>query len=345
MNNTQTKKIPGQIIAFVVAQSKSAVPKRGAEEVKHVRSSPSYTETLPPRKVLKEQTQKVGQLSVRINVKAYMPDTIVVEVIAQVQDIFSIDNIQLKDDLIEVGYKILDKQQVDKRFVEEYTLFCVSGYAGSPEQFFGYKNAMASLLKSEPIALDKNEVENTLASRIQYAQDDLIIVDWDGAFLFDPEGKWDDGVDLLQVANAHLLRLRSLDWQLDQRLIRTHKLVSTKPKVKTNEIRATMRELMALRLQSIIDFEDVERNIKLIGDWYAAKLYELIGKKFHLENWTQSIREKLDSLEDIYTTTAENFSVTAETRAERIQIILWFVLMLGWFTLLFFEVYFAVFQR
>lgn len=336
------QKIKGKIIATVVGQSKSSLPKKGTEEIKALKSSPPYSLILPKYKIIKQQKVKLDGQEIELRVKAFWPENILVEATAELDDIFGPKTLEFKDKLIDEVDKLLNKQSIEKNFSEEFTLFCISGYQGRPDQFLSFADQIAGLLKSEDAPLDQTEVYNTLASKIQYAKDDLTIVDWDGAFVFDPKGDWQDAVDLLELANIHLLRLRFLDFQLDQRLEKTVKLLEKMPRVKAREVRLALRELMGLRTQSIIEFEDAERNVKLFGDWYAARLYGLALRKFHIYEWSQAIREKLKSLEDIYTMAAENFSVTAETRAERIQIILWFVLMLGWFLLLFFEIFFAV---
>jgi hypothetical protein len=88
-----------------------------------------------------------------------------------------------------------------------------------------------------------------------------------------------------------------------------------------------LKDIIEIRTQSILQSEAVERNIKLIGDWYSARLYSLIAKKFHLESWRTEIKEKLDTLEDVYSMAAENFSVSYRATVE-------FVILGGWFLLL-----------
>jgi len=342
MNNN--RKVKGKIIATIVGQSKSSLPKRGAEEIKGARSSPSYSLILPKYRIIKQQKSKINGQELELNTKAFLPENILVEASMTVDDIFSAQTLEFKEKLVDEAERLLGKQSIEKNFSEGFTMFLISGYQASPDQFLPFAEQIAMLLKSESVPLDQTEISNTLASKIQYTKDDLTIVDWDGAFIFDPKGDWQDTIDLLELANIHLLHLRYLDFQLDQRLEKTVKLLQKMPKVKAKEVRSTMRELMGLRTQSIIEFEETERNVKLYGDWYAAKLYDLAMRKFHIPDWSHTIREKLKSLEDIYTMAAENFSVTAETRAERIQIALWFVLILGWFLLLFFEIYFAVWK-
>jgi hypothetical protein len=82
----------------------------------------------------------------------------------------------------------------------------------------------------------------------------------------------------------------------------------------------------------------VEYSIKLIGDWYSAKLYSLISKKFHLDTWKGYIDKKLDTIEDIYSMAAENFVISSKNRAEFLLLGGWFILLAGWSILLVIEI-------
>jgi hypothetical protein len=99
------------------------------------------------------------------------------------------------------------------------------------------------------------------------------------------------------------------------------------PIIRSREVRRVVKEIIEIRTQSILESESVERNIKLIGDWYSAKLYSLISKKFHLDSWKTEIKEKLDTLEDVYTMATEYFSVSYRAALE-------FLILGGWFVLL-----------
>lgn len=319
-----------RVIATVVGQSTSDLSARGALEIKSIKSSPPYTGQLPRYKVVKEKTIKVDTTEVKLVLKAFPPENYLVEAVAEVPNVFASTILSFKDKLLAEAEKFLQQQSIEKNFREEFSFYCLSGYHGQPEQFSDHRPQIAALLKSESIALSPAEIDRTMSSSIQYGKDDLAVVDWDGAFIFDPDSDWQDTVDFLEVANIHLLRLRFLDEQLDRRLTKMANLFKTIPKVRSKDLRETIRELLSLRAKSIIEFEHSERDIQLIGDWYAAQLYDVVGRKLHLDTWRKTIREKLDNLEDISSIAADNFSVTAQTQAEKVQLILWFILMLGW---------------
>ena len=145
----------------------------------------------------------------------------------------------------------------------------------------------------------------------------------------------------MELANYQLLRYRVLDKLIDERLKKITKLVEPKKRgfslASTKALREEFREIIKVRTESVNQFEAVERDIKLIGDWYLARLYDLLTKKFRLESWRQAVKEKLDSLEDIYSVAAENLGFSLNQRLEILQIWGFFILQIGWFVLIILE--------
>lgn len=330
-----------KIISFILSEAPHL---KGGEvlAVPQSESAPHYFGDSVPKQVLFDKEEHVvdGQ-KVIFEIKAYLPDVLLVEGQLEVEDVFSEKAFALRERLIETCHDIIKRRGGKKEFSEEYSVAVVAGYTGDPEQFFTHADRIAGFLKSERLPLDEKEVAYTLSAQMKYAKDDLIIVDWDGAFIFDPNGEYESIVELMQITNLQLLRYRVLDSDLDHRLQRVGKFIqSTAGKVtvfRNRELSQAFRDVIAVRSRSISEFEGIDREIKLIGDWYYARLYDFVGKKFKLDAWKADIKEKLDSLEDVYSIVAENFSITRHQLLELIQIILFFVLQVGWFVLIIME--------
>jgi hypothetical protein len=116
-----------------------------------------------------------------------------------------------------------------------------------------------------------------------------------------------------------------------------HNIPAGKASLRSTDLAQKLKETIEIRMVSISELQRLERDIKLIGDWYSARFYELATAKFKIDDWRKTIRSKLESLEDTYSLVVENFTVSAKHRAEWVQIILFFVLQLGWFILLVIE--------
>lgn len=334
-----------QIITIVLGEV--AVELRGELfRPQAVKSAPLYSDAHIPRQVLlgKETVAMDGQ-DVVFELKGYAPDILLIQARVDVPQIFRKETFALEQAIYQQAYRILEARGGNPHYSEEYTVFAVTNYEGPPDAILlQHGPLIASLLKSERLELDPNEVDYTLSSQIKYAKNDLSIIDWDGAFLFDPDGHTEEDLELLTLANLQLLRHRILDRQLEDRLgimaelVRNHPLRKTR--LRTKELAQDLREIIKTRMTSINDLQRIERDIKLIGDWYSARFYELAATKFKIDDWRRDIGNKLESLEDVYSLVAENFAVSTKQQAEWIQIILFFILQVGWFCLLILEFFY-----
>jgi hypothetical protein len=333
-----------QVVTLVLGEVSLAV--RGEIfEPQLIKSAPLYAaRAVPPSVIIGQETACIDGREVTFYLRGFPPDILLIQTCIEVENIFQKDIFALEEKLFNYSHQILQNHGGNPGFNEDYSVFIVSGYEGEPEQFLEHASIIASLLKSERMELDPNEVEYTLKSQIKYANNDMSIIDWDGAFLFDPTGDTNEDLELLTLANLQLLRHRILDRQLDERLenlaSRIHK---TSPKIwfsQNKDLLQDVKDIVKGRMLSISELQRLERDIKLIGDWYSARFYDLATSKFKIEEWRKSIRGKVESLEDIFSIIVENFTVSGKHRAEWIQIIAFFVLQIGWFGLIILEFFY-----
>lgn len=335
-----------KITSFIIAEASRAKRGKEAPTAPPIKSAPHYFEqTVPSQFILGQKKVMIGDVEVELIAKTYHPDAILVEGTMEVSDVFADNILELKDKLQKACYELAAENGAKDQPSEEYTIYQIFNYQGDPELFLQSKaQKIAGLLKSEKLELDEKEVEYTLSFQLKYAKDDLAIVDWDGAFLFDPDGEFGETIELLELANYQLLRYRILDEDLDDRLKKVSKLTQTDDRrwffFRTKEVTQAFRGVIKMRSRSIAEFESLDRDIKLIGDWYSARLYELMYKKFRLDGWHKAIREKLESLEDAYDIAAENLGMSRIQTLEFIQIGAFFILQIGWFALIILEFFY-----
>lgn len=310
-----------------------------AEEIKEIRSAPSYVATTPAQKSIKRASLVIDGREVQFHIKGYPHNIIFIEGTAEVEDIFGWDAFDLKEKMIAASRDILKEYDTYKDFEEEYGMFCVSHYKGEAETFSAHASRIAAFVKSEKEPLDEKEIAHTLEANIKYGKDDLLVADWDGAFIFDISGLFKETIELLELGNYQLLSYRILDFELDRRLQYLSHLLRKQHKTRlgafgAGEVKEVVRRIIQARSRSIATFSAIDRNVKLIGDWYSAKVFSLIEKKFHLDEWRRAIKEKFETLEDIYTMASENFSLSFNKRMEVVLIFGWLLLLIGWFVLL-----------
>ncbi len=199
----------GKLISFIISEVSRTKHGSEAAPTPAAKSAPHYfAKTVPQQFIVEEGNVTIAGREGKLVVRRYPKDFLLAEMRFDVPDIFSDEIFAFKEEVMRYAWDVLkqkDGKDVDE-FSEEYTVFVVSDFEGEPEQFLGHKDRIAGLLKSEKLPLNPAEIEYTLSSQIKYLKDDLVIADWDGAFVFDPDGDVDAGVELFQLANLQLLK-------------------------------------------------------------------------------------------------------------------------------------------
>lgn len=188
---------------------------------------------------------------------------------------------------------------------ENYVVYAITSLPGGVENArVKERRALAGLLAGEadPARLAEEEIEDNLRYWFRYYDDDSAIVDWDYAIVVEPTGKYGDLLTLFEIVNVQLLELRVYDRLLDNVLDKAYvdlsKFYARGGLFKSaRDLQQTLSDVN-LDLQRITDAVD---NIgKIFGDWYFAKVYAGTAERFHLADWELSIREKLNTLRDLY---------------------------------------------
>lgn len=334
---------PGKLVTLLVGETKKNWSGTPVSEMREGHSAPSYIGVLPMPELIETFTQSINGAETSFRVKGYSPNIIIIEGTREIADIFGEHVIDIKKQMLAASENVLARYDAYKGFEEEYGIFCVSQYKKQPEDEFRSRfPRIAGLIKSEKEPLDEREIHRTMESSMKYGKDDLLIADWDGAFVFNQSGGFVEAISLCELVNVQLLRYRILDFELDRRLRKLLRLLNDGHVRKfgifrTKELKETIREIIQTRSHSLIEFEDVERNVKLIGDWYSAKVYSMLEKKFHIEEWRGHVKEKFEALGDVYTMASENFSLSFSKRMDIVLIFGWLFLLVGWFVLFVFD--------
>ena len=164
---------------------------------------------------------------------------------------------------------------------------------------------LAKLLLGEVSAgaLSAGEREDVLKHRFSYFADDLAVVDWNSAFVLEPSGMTDIP-DLLEFATAHLLELRYYDALLDRSLSRIYDELSAgrrAPALFSPRYRRLQRRTAALLLELSEMTERLENAVKIIGDFYLARLWQSAIRRFRLPAWQETVLRKQQLLSGVNT--------------------------------------------
>jgi hypothetical protein len=190
--------------------------------------------------------------------------------------------------------------------LESYQVFLVRRFEDGPVR-------AADLLATAPIpelllgetsttSLSRAEREEVLGHHFTYLEDDLAVLHWNSAFVVEPSGV-EDVPDLLEFATAHLLELRYYDALLDRELHRIYDEIeaggSPVANIFTRRYRRLQRETAALLVELSEMIERLENAVKIVGDFYLARLYLSAVKRFRLPAWQETVLRKQKLVADV----------------------------------------------
>jgi hypothetical protein len=215
----------------------------------------------------------------------------------------------LTSELIEGVRKTIASAVHERRIWEQnesYTVLFVERIRGDPSaEDVLARGDLARLLLGEVDTkpLSRGERDTVTQSRFSYSVDDLVIIDWNSAFVYEPSGSRDIP-DLLEIANAQLLEFRFYDEMLDGHIARIHDQVQARRRGMLPLFRSPYRDLVRETLATLVDLnefiERVENSLKIIGDFYLAKVYEAAVRRLRIPAWQASVTRKHQLLEQTY---------------------------------------------
>ncbi|GBC75973.1 hypothetical protein HRbin07_00165 [bacterium HR07] len=186
---------------------------------------------------------------------------------------------------------------------EDYAIFSIEQFErplSARELLADYGAEIAKILRCEIEPLSDSELSEAIRQPLSYYEDELALIDWNAAFLYDPRQSY-DVPDVLEYAVAMLLELRTYDALLDRVLDRAYDDLEKKPSIFTlRPFAAIIDYLSEVKLDVSEVIEKVTNALKLIGDPYLARVYNVAATRFGLSAWQASVRQKLATVESLY---------------------------------------------
>jgi hypothetical protein len=203
---------------------------------------------------------------------------------------------------------------------EEYIVFQVSD--ARIDWLEAHAEWIAGLVRLEPGPLSRHEVREATRLSLSYSPDDLVALDWAAGFVADRDCA--DTLQVIEFANVQLLEFRHIDDRLDDRLEAAYRLIGPErrrgrwPRISWRSHDDALRSVRELEIEATSLFERADNALKLIGDQYLSRAFDLASNRFHLPEWQQSIRRKLDTVGDVYDLLVQQ---SGERRTETLELI------------------------
>lgn len=214
-----------------------------------------------------------------------------------------------------------------------YSLVLVEG-GDAPEEFVQtHAVPLARLVRSLPKRPDPLQVEEILRSRARWSSSDMTVVDWLGGVIVTEAGGHQYDIDLCKIGNYQLLRYRMLDRAIERNLEELRRqLDDPRPRWRPGRQR-TIATVVEQRLELLLAFEKTAQSLLFIGNWYSARVYQLLVDRIYLDDWRRSVSDKLESLAAIDATVRESLVFSWRRVLDLVQLAGWAILLVGYFVL------------
>jgi hypothetical protein len=196
---------------------------------------------------------------------------------------------------------------------EDYFIFHVREIHGAPsanDLLASAGDEIAQVVRGEQSLLSEGERQEILQSRISYYPNDLAVIGWNAAFLYDTPAGAETAIQLLQYANSQLLEFRHYDELLTKQLENVYDFIDAGGTGLWSRWR-TARAASKLHTVLLDVNELTERAdnaIKFLSDMFSARLYKLAASKVGVPDYKDLVKEKLQTAEDLYRFMVDQFN-------------------------------------
>ncbi|MBC7105235.1 MAG: hypothetical protein H5T97_04795 [Firmicutes bacterium] len=145
--------------------------------------------------------------------------------------------------------------------------------------------------------------QDLLRHSFSYTPEDLTIISFDGALVYEAEGST-DVPDLLEMARAQLLELRYYDGVLTEEVDRMYDAIEDVARAARFRRLGHYRRIMTHLMELVVDIteftERLHNSLKVTEDMYYARIYTAALGIFRTKMWMESIERRLAVIQQSY---------------------------------------------
>jgi hypothetical protein len=196
---------------------------------------------------------------------------------------------------------------------EDYFIFHLREIAGSPsaaELLASQGNCITQVVRGETQTLSDGERQEILQSRISYYPNDLAVIGWNAAFIYDDPLGAETAIQLLQYANSQLLEFRHYDDLLTTELEKVYDFLDRgghglwyrwRTAGAASKLHTVLLDVSELT-------ERADNAIKFLSDMFSARLYKLAASKVGVPDYKDLVQQKLETAEELYRFMVDQFN-------------------------------------
>jgi hypothetical protein len=195
---------------------------------------------------------------------------------------------------------------------EDYLIFHVreiAGIATTAELLDRHGPLIAQIVRGERSRLADSESNEVLQSRISFYPNDLAVIGWNAAFLYDTVAGAETAIQLLEYANSQLLEFRHYDDLLTREMESVYNsLEKGTGFLRRWRMARSANALYSVLLEVMELTEHADNAIKFLSDMFAARLYRLAATKVGVPDYKNLVTQKLDTAGDLYRFMVDQFN-------------------------------------
>jgi hypothetical protein len=151
---------------------------------------------------------------------------------------------------------------------------------------------IAQIIRGEAAAFAVEEQHEILQARLSYYPNDLLVVGWSAAFLYDSSEGAAATIELLTYANTQLLDFRHYDELLTRILARVYRKLEAR--------RGPLMRWQLFREADKLNTERTDNSIKFLSDMFDARLYRLAAARVGVPDYRRLVDQKLHTAGELY---------------------------------------------
>src|SRR3984957_2508440 len=188
------------------------------------------------------------------------------------------------------------------------TVFPESVDANAAELLAQHSAQIAQIVRGESRTLSTGELQEILAASISYYPNDLLVVGWSAAFVFDSLTAAGPTLKLLEYANTQLREFRHYDELLTGVLAGVYRSIDRGTGVwRRWGLAGEAESLNTVRLDVIEIAERTETSIKFLSDMFYARMYRLAAARVGVPDYRRLVDQKLQTAGELYEFMVDQF--------------------------------------
>jgi hypothetical protein len=213
---------------------------------------------------------------------------------------------------LELAAPALVKPYTGEWLKEDYFIFHLREVAGSPSAFDllgAHGVEIAQVVRGESQPLSDGERQEILQARTSYYPNDLAVIGWNAAFIYDSPVGAETAIQLLQYANSQLLEFRHYDELLTKQLEGVYDFLDRGRGLWSRWRTAGAASKLHTVLLDVGELtERADNAIKFLSDMFSARLYKLAAQKVGVPDYKDLVQQKLQTAEELYRFMVDEFN-------------------------------------